>query len=640
MTKDWRSLRADVHQLYCEENRKLRDVMKIIEARHGFKASERSYHNQLRKWGYMKYKLHDGQRSSDKARSPSLARSSTATGDEAPRGLLPAVSSSAMETSFSSTTSAPTLSCPATLSSHVYSNGPTGLPAPSSVISFPEVVARQLSPSAGDPLPSPYRADGKTDLHLAVLAEVAQDNMKVKVEQVLRRDSSRVNVKDAQGNGALHYATERSFAEIVALLLDHGATVDAKGGFGKTPLHLAASHDFSLVLLLLRRRADATAKDADGNTPAHIAVQHSKPEMGESNTLHALIDHERSTLNTPNRWGFTPFHYILKQHRLALDFFLSRGASATMPFPNGQMPLEMLLKNLGPLKDWVACRGWTEIVCLMIELGANPDTLLPSGKSLTVEYFEILPSMGQEACFDIALGQTLCNFADLIAPSSNDGPEASLLHVLSKNCIKDTAPTLSLYSLFQTVLDRGGDPNMKDEKGRTPLLLLLSYEQNNKDAVLSHLEQLVLYGANPWISDKDGKNAILAAAKSPEYSEACLNYLLRNSLEAQKSMHQRLYRRSVFQHCRLQEWLSAVDADGWSEAKRWLHDLRAPENLKMCAFKIIAEWYLENSKSWFEDAIDRKERRRRYNARIIRDCHHQDIRLGPEYYDNLVRLCL
>ncbi|KAF5502534.1 hypothetical protein CGCA056_v014719 [Colletotrichum aenigma] len=98
MTKDWRSLRADVHQLYCKENQKLKDLMRIIEARHDFKASERSYHNQLRKWGYMKYKLHDGQRSSDKARSPSLARSSTATVDEPLGGFLPVVSSSAMET--------------------------------------------------------------------------------------------------------------------------------------------------------------------------------------------------------------------------------------------------------------------------------------------------------------------------------------------------------------------------------------------------------------------------------------------------------------------------------------------------------------------------------------------------------------
>ncbi|KAF5485065.1 hypothetical protein CGCS363_v014155 [Colletotrichum siamense] len=98
MTKDWRSLRADVQQLYCVENQKLKDVMRIIEARHGFKASERSYHSQLRKWGYMKYKLHNGQRSSEKARSPSLSRSPTATGDEAMGGLLPLVSIPAAET--------------------------------------------------------------------------------------------------------------------------------------------------------------------------------------------------------------------------------------------------------------------------------------------------------------------------------------------------------------------------------------------------------------------------------------------------------------------------------------------------------------------------------------------------------------
>ncbi|KAH9227403.1 hypothetical protein K456DRAFT_42306 [Colletotrichum gloeosporioides 23] len=518
MTKDWRSLRADVHQLYCKENQKLKDVMRIIEARHDFKASERSYHNQLRKWGYMKYKLHDGQRSSDKARSPSLARSSTATVDEPLGGFLPAVSSSAMETSFNSAISAPTtLSSPTNLASHSYSDGNTGLPAPPSDISFPEVVARIRSPMVADPLSSPYRADGKTDLHLAVLA---QD--KVEVEEALRKlrkDFSLVNVKDHLGNGALHYATEKGSAEIVALLLEHGATVNAKGKFGKTPLHLAASHD--IALLLLRRRADTTTKDADGNTPAHIAVQFSTPEKGENNTLHALIDHEPCTLNTPNRSGFTPFHYILQQHRLSLDFFLSRGASATMPLPNGRMPLEVLLANLGKLKDWVACREWTNIICIMIESGANPDTLVPMGKSLTVEYIEILPSIGIDDSFDTTLGRWLCYSAELITPPSTGlKPGVSLLHVLSENCVRDTGSTHPFHDLFQTVLERGGDPNIRDGDGRTPLLMLLVDKKNNKDKVFSHLQQLTSYGANPWISDTSGKNAIQAAARSPVYSEA------------------------------------------------------------------------------------------------------------------------
>lgn len=233
-------------------------------------------------------------------------------------------------------------------------------------MSLPEVIARIRSPRVADPLSGPYRADGRTDLHLAVLA---QD--KVEVEGVLHIHSSLVDVKDALGNGALHYAAERGSVEIVTLLLEHSAKVNAKGRLGKTPLHLAASRD--IALLLLKYRADATIKDADGNTPAHIAVQFCTPEMGESSTLHALIDHERCTLNYPNRSGFTPFHYILQQHRLPLDFFLSRGASTRIPCPDGQTPLEVLLANLGELKDWVAFRDCTDIVCLMINSGASPD---------------------------------------------------------------------------------------------------------------------------------------------------------------------------------------------------------------------------------------------------------------------------
>lgn len=256
-------------------------------------------------------------------------------------------------------------------------------------------------------------------------------------------------------------------------------------------------------------------------------------------------------------------------------------------------------------------------------------------------YIETLPSMGHDAYFETGLGRTLCYTADLVAPVSM-GPEsgAALLHILSKNCVGDTTSTPLFQDLFQIVLERGGDPNIRDEEGRTPLLLLLFNTKVNKDTVLCHLHQLVSYGANPWISDNAGNNAILAAAMSPEYSEACLHCLLRGSLEAQKEMHQKLQKRSVLQHCGIQEWLSAVDAKKWSEARNRLHDLGAPETLKKCAFKVIAECYLEDSKWYYEGTTDKKEKRRRYNARIIRECHNERIRLETKYYDDLVGLCL
>ncbi|KAE9581513.1 hypothetical protein CGMCC3_g2598 [Colletotrichum fructicola] len=50
--------------------------MRIVQTRHGFKASERSYRTQLRKWGYMKYNVQDNPPSRPKPSTSKRNRSS------------------------------------------------------------------------------------------------------------------------------------------------------------------------------------------------------------------------------------------------------------------------------------------------------------------------------------------------------------------------------------------------------------------------------------------------------------------------------------------------------------------------------------------------------------------------------------
>ena len=92
----------------------------------------------------------------------------------------------------------------------------------------------------------------------------------------------------------LHHAiTNDASAELVALLIRHGADVNAKTNAslysynyygdtptrGETPLHRAAAYSpADIVKMLLVAGADRSIPDANGNTPFHWAGWHKRPK--------------------------------------------------------------------------------------------------------------------------------------------------------------------------------------------------------------------------------------------------------------------------------------------------------------------------------------------------------------------------
>jgi ankyrin len=63
-------------------------------------------------------------------------------------------------------------------------------------------------------------------------------------------------------------------ADIVMLLIDHGADVAAEDETHSTPLHLAAlSGSADTVRLLIEHGADVTAQDRRYRTPLHLASE-------------------------------------------------------------------------------------------------------------------------------------------------------------------------------------------------------------------------------------------------------------------------------------------------------------------------------------------------------------------------------
>ena len=71
--------------------------------------------------------------------------------------------------------------------------------------------------------------------------------------------------------------------ELIELLLDAGADVNAPTARGNTPLHIAAFKGYTgIVTLLLARGADRTARNAAGQTPEALARQFKKEETARA----------------------------------------------------------------------------------------------------------------------------------------------------------------------------------------------------------------------------------------------------------------------------------------------------------------------------------------------------------------------
>lgn len=127
-------------------------------------------------------------------------------------------------------------------------------------------------------VPRPGIAPWTTELHLAV----ADSDVKAgaaSVRALLARGADPNEADDKYGCIALHRAAEHmdpNATEVVQLLLDAGANIDARDKDGATPLFYAILGCYgstTRVKLLLARGADPVARDNNGVTPRELCNQ-------------------------------------------------------------------------------------------------------------------------------------------------------------------------------------------------------------------------------------------------------------------------------------------------------------------------------------------------------------------------------
>ena len=135
-----------------------------------------------------------------------------------------------------------------------------------------------------------------------------------------------VNEAQSDGMTALHWAAELGNVELVRLLVEAGADLEAVTRIGGlTPLHVGAEvGQAATVRALLEAGAKARVRNVNGSTPLHFAAL-----SGSVEAVDGLADHGADVNAREDRWGQTPLMFAASRNRVsAIEALIERGADA------------------------------------------------------------------------------------------------------------------------------------------------------------------------------------------------------------------------------------------------------------------------------------------------------------------------
>jgi serine/threonine-protein phosphatase 6 regulatory ankyrin repeat subunit A/serine/threonine-protein phosphatase 6 regulatory ankyrin repeat subunit B len=102
------------------------------------------------------------------------------------------------------------------------------------------------------------------------IIKTAKTGQAARIKELLATDKSLINARDKDGSTPLHCAVWKGHEQVVAVLLEAGADVNAHNEndhWGTTPLHAAAhANQAAIAQLLIEHGADLNSKDREGRT--------------------------------------------------------------------------------------------------------------------------------------------------------------------------------------------------------------------------------------------------------------------------------------------------------------------------------------------------------------------------------------
>ena len=225
---------------------------------------------------------------------------------------------------------------------------------PSSMIAFlQDLVSNSVNLNAQD-------EDGLTAMHWA-----SREGHLAFVKFLCERGAD-VNLKSNEGQSALHEAIIKGHTSVAKHLLKNKATdIEQHGGFGETPLILAARHGCPTILdALLKSGTDLSAKNKNNNTALHLAASFNELDCAK------LLLQNQASLGSRDQYGRGPLHLAAgRGSNNCVSHLLNAGA-----------PLEAKDSEGFTALSTAASNGHSRVVGLLLQAGAKTNFIDGWGK--------------------------------------------------------------------------------------------------------------------------------------------------------------------------------------------------------------------------------------------------------------------
>jgi ankyrin repeat protein len=160
-------------------------------------------------------------------------------------------------------------------------------------------------------------------------------------EHLIAEHPEHVNARGGSRVTPMHIAAGLGHANILSLLLEHGADLESRVEFGWTSLHYAsASGNVEVGLTLLDHGADINAQDNDNWTPLFPAAINGHVEFIQ------MLLKQGARVNVHGTNGWTPLHYVVGQGNIqAVRLLLEHGADPHARNNSGGIPSQMVTQR-------------------------------------------------------------------------------------------------------------------------------------------------------------------------------------------------------------------------------------------------------------------------------------------------------
>ncbi|XP_059176229.1 ankyrin-1-like [Physella acuta] len=288
-----------------------------------------------------------------------------------------------------------------------------------------------------------------------------------------------INMKNNEGESALHIACELGHTEIAKLLILNNCDIDCTNTSGITPLMIATQHVSTYIAqILIEKKANINIRNTEGETALHFAVK--------NNNFHivcTLLEQE-ANINEPNNAGQTPlfFAYNCK----ITEYLIEKGAEINLQDKSGETALHLMAKS----KEYA--------VYILLEHGANPNISTHEGqtplmyaankvdldlmKALVKHRADVnsLDCNGRNACMHAVMGVK--------------GKSSSYLEYGEYFSVKG-----SLFKMIEVLALAGAKLNLLDNENRSLIVyIILNVENYIKKACI---EEFLKYYVDPVIHE-------------------------------------------------------------------------------------------------------------------------------------------